>query len=149
MLSGWLHAAPADATEQTLERLWIHSVGGYAVRDKVRGIVAHWSDPLQTDADLRHASVHAELRLLVPVRAAILEEDLQPLAERIAQLGVAERKPKPLLQGRHLQPLGIPPGPRMGEILRAVYTAQLDGTVTSLPEAERAAAALWAGEARD
>jgi len=35
--------------------------------------------------------------------------------------------------------LGVQPGPRMGEILKAVYEQQLDGSVTSLDEAIAAA----------
>jgi hypothetical protein len=31
--------------------------------------------------------------------------------------------------------LGVPPGPGVGEIVRAVYERQLDGAVTSLEEA--------------
>jgi tRNA nucleotidyltransferase (CCA-adding enzyme) len=52
--------------------------------------------------------------------------------ERARSLGVEHQPPAPLLLGRHLIALGVTPGPRMGEILRAVYERQLDGTVTSL-----------------
>lgn len=143
MLAGWLHqASPAD-TEATLDRLWMHSVQGYPVRARVLGAVAHWSTPLQTDAQIRHASVHTELRLVVPLRAAALGEDTAWLRARIEHLGVLESKPPALLQGRHLKALGIPPGPQMGEILRAVYTRQLDGTLDTLEAAEAAAAGLW------
>jgi tRNA nucleotidyltransferase (CCA-adding enzyme) len=37
--------------------------------------------------------------------------------------------------GRHLLELGIEPGPKMGEITRAVYEMQLDGRVRTLDEA--------------
>jgi tRNA nucleotidyltransferase (CCA-adding enzyme) len=36
--------------------------------------------------------------------------------------------------GRHLIELGVTPGPRMGELLREIYEAQLDGTVTTFDE---------------
>ena len=42
----------------------------------------------------------------------------------------------------HLLPLGLPPGPKMGTILRAVYELQLDGAVSSLDEAVAAAKQL-------
>jgi tRNA nucleotidyltransferase (CCA-adding enzyme) len=48
---------------------------------------------------------------------------------------VEQRPPDPLLLGRHLLDLGIEPGPRMGEITRAVYEMQLDGRVRNLDEA--------------
>jgi tRNA nucleotidyltransferase (CCA-adding enzyme) len=55
--------------------------------------------------------------------------------ERARALGVEHAPPAPLLLGRHLIALGVTPGPRMGEILRAVYEKQLDGAVTTLDEA--------------
>jgi tRNA nucleotidyltransferase (CCA-adding enzyme) len=55
--------------------------------------------------------------------------------ERARSLGVEHRPPAPILLGRHLIELGVEPGPRMGEILRAVYELQLDGVVTNLDEA--------------
>ena len=62
--------------------------------------------------------------------------------ERARSLDVEHRPPAPILMGRHLIGLGVPPGPRMGEILKAVYEQQLDGVVTTLDEAEAAARAL-------
>ena len=50
------------------------------------------------------------------------------------QLGVEHAPPEPILLGRHLLALGVKPGPRMGEILRAVYERQLDGTVRPVDE---------------
>jgi tRNA nucleotidyltransferase (CCA-adding enzyme) len=47
--------------------------------------------------------------------------------------------------GRHLLELGVKPGPRMGEIIRAVYELQLDGKVQTLEEAIAAARALIEG----
>ena len=55
--------------------------------------------------------------------------------ERARALGVEHEAPKPILMGRHLLDLGVPPGPRMGEILKAVYERQLDGVVTTLDQA--------------
>ena len=52
--------------------------------------------------------------------------------ERARALGVEHRPPPPLLLGRHLLALGLPPGPRVGEILRQVYEKQLDGEITSI-----------------
>ena len=51
--------------------------------------------------------------------------------ERARALGVEHRPPAPILLGRHLLALGLKPGPRVGEILKAVYEQQMDGTVTS------------------
>ena len=51
------------------------------------------------------------------------------LLERAQVLEVADRAPVPILKGRHLVQLGLPPGPRYREILDAVYEAQLEGQV--------------------
>ena len=68
--------------------------------------------------------------------------------DRARSLGVEHRPPAPILLGRHLLALGVPPGPRMGEILRAVYEQQLDGAVTTLAEAETSARVML-GEVGD
>ena len=59
--------------------------------------------------------------------------------ERARQLGVEHKPPGPILLGRHLLELGLKPGPRVGEILKAVYEQQMDGTVTTLEQAIDAA----------
>jgi tRNA nucleotidyltransferase (CCA-adding enzyme) len=59
--------------------------------------------------------------------------------DRARSLGVEHRPPAPILLGRHLMELGVTPGPRMGEILKAIYELQLDGTVASLEDATREA----------
>ena len=62
--------------------------------------------------------------------------------ERARALGVQHAPPQPILLGRHLIALGVKPGPRMGEILKAVYEQQLDGSVTTVDEGLAAARAL-------
>ena len=62
--------------------------------------------------------------------------------ERARMLGVEHRAPAPILLGRHLLELGLTPGPRMGEILRAVYEQQLDGKVTTVGDAVELAKTL-------
>lgn len=139
MLAGWLHTAGPGPTEATLDRLWMHTVQGYPVRAQVLAIGSARPLPLQTDADLRKASVHAPLRLLLPLEHAI-SGDVDPSAwDRAEALGILDEKPRPLLQGRHLQELGVAPGPEMGEILRNVYQKQLEGSVSTLDEALRVA----------
>jgi tRNA nucleotidyltransferase (CCA-adding enzyme) len=61
---------------------------------------------------------------------------------RARTLGVEHRPPPPILLGRHLLALGLPPGPRIGEILKAIYEQQLDGAIANLEEAVDAARRL-------
>jgi tRNA nucleotidyltransferase (CCA-adding enzyme) len=62
--------------------------------------------------------------------------------DRARALGVEHKPPGPILLGRHLLALGLKPGPRVGEVLKAVYEQQLDGAVTTLDEAIAAAKLL-------
>jgi len=62
--------------------------------------------------------------------------------ERATRLGVEHRAPDPLLLGRHVVELGVTPGPRVGEVLKAVYERQLDGEVQTLGAALDAARRL-------
>jgi tRNA nucleotidyltransferase (CCA-adding enzyme) len=59
--------------------------------------------------------------------------------ERARELEVTARAPEPILRGRHVLGLGLPPGPRVGEITKAVYEMQLDGRVATLDDAQAAA----------
>jgi tRNA nucleotidyltransferase (CCA-adding enzyme) len=59
--------------------------------------------------------------------------------ERARALGVEHQPPAPLLLGRHVVTLGVPPGPRVGEILKQVYERQLDGEIRTIDEAVDAA----------
>ncbi len=54
------------------------------------------------------------------------------LLDRAQQLDVRDSAPKPLVMGRHLIGLGLPPGRHFGAILSLCYEAQLDGTFTSV-----------------
>lgn len=71
--------------------------------------------------------VRADLAGRPPLAADSPECDW--LLERAQVLDVADRTPVPILKGRHLMQLGLPPGPRYREILDAVYEAQLEGQV--------------------
>ena len=56
---------------------------------------------------------------------------------RRAELAAEEIRPARLLGGDDLIALGYPPGPRFGEILRALEEAQLEGQVRTRADAER------------
>jgi tRNA nucleotidyltransferase (CCA-adding enzyme) len=60
----------------------------------------------------------------------------------VNELHIPVKAPEPILMGRHVLALGLQPGPRVGQITRAVYELQLDGQVTTLDEAIAAAQKL-------
>jgi tRNA nucleotidyltransferase (CCA-adding enzyme) len=49
------------------------------------------------------------------------------LFKRFEELEVNRETIKPLVMGRDLLALGVPPGPDMGRLLKKLYKAQLDG----------------------
>ena len=62
--------------------------------------------------------------------AAALTDDAQ--VERLVRIYLEEwRYAQPLLTGDDLQELGASPGPRMGELLRGLRDARLDGEVST------------------
>ena len=62
-----------------------------------------------------------------PPRPAEVPENVKVLLARAHELEVRQKPPPPILQGRHLLPLGVPPGPQLGTILAKAYEAQLEG----------------------
>ena len=65
------------------------------------------------------------------------------------ELELEDGAPKPLLMGRHLLEMELEPGPRIGEITKAIYEMQLDGRVTTLDEAKAAAKELLSADYTD
>jgi tRNA nucleotidyltransferase (CCA-adding enzyme) len=144
--------APATAL---LDRLNVHSMGGFDVRREVLGMVAHHLKPLAFykaepragDGAFRRLALKVDLELLA--RLALSDclgrtgdfdcRGIEWFLDRARALGVEHQAPEPLVKGRHLLAMGLPPGPRIGEILRQVYDQQLDGTITTLEEGLAAA----------
>ena len=57
------------------------------------------------------------------------------LRRKLKELPVEEIKPKPLINGHDLLKLGVPEGPVIGMILKAVEEKQLEGELSSASEA--------------
>jgi tRNA nucleotidyltransferase (CCA-adding enzyme) len=141
-----------------LDRLNIQTIGGFDVRHHVLGIVAHhlkphafWKSPTPVgEGAFRRLAQKVDLELLARVaksdclgRTGGFDcSSIDVFLERARALGVEHAAPDPLVKGRHLLALGVEPGPRMGEILRAIYEHQLDGRVTTLEEGLRYAREL-------
>jgi tRNA nucleotidyltransferase (CCA-adding enzyme) len=130
----------------------VHTLDGFDVRAQVLGLVAEHLRPSAfyrakdtvTDGAFRRLAQKVDMELLVRFaradchgRAGSFDcSAMDWFIERARSLGVEHKPPSPILLGRHLIALGVTPGPRMGEILRAVYEFQLDGLVTTLEEAQ-------------
>lgn len=142
-------------TLSLLDRLNVHTIGGYDVRRQVVGLVAHHLAPNAFyksktpvgDGAFRRLAQKVDLELL----ARLAKSDclgrtgnfdcsgIDWFLERARALGVEHAAPEPIVKGRHLLELGLRPGPEIGRILRQVYERQLDGRVTSLDEGLAAA----------
>ncbi len=137
-------------TMAVLDRLNIQTIGGYDVRRQVLGIVAHHLKPGMfrqsptpvSDGAFRRLAQKVDLDLL----ARVAKSDclgrgggfdcsaMDWFLDRARKLGVQHAPPEPIVKGRHLLALGVPPGPPVGVILGQIYERQLDGSVTTLEE---------------
>ena len=157
--------AGVQPTESFLERLNIHTLDGYDVRAQTVALVRDHLKPGEFykkrdevgDGAFRRLARRCELELLYRVSKAdslgrnadwiprdewFTAEAQEWFIERARELDVQEKAPQPILMGRHLIEMGVKPGPRMGEITRAVYEMQLDGRVRTLEEAKAAAQSI-------
>jgi len=150
--------AGVPPAESFLNRINVHTIDGYNVREQVIALVREHLKPGEFykkrdevgEGAFRRLARRCEPDLLYRVaKADSLGRNAEWLPrekwygsdaqewfiQRSRELQVEQRPPDPLLLGRHLLELGIEPGPRMGEITRAVYELQLDGRVRSLDDA--------------
>ena len=151
--------AGVPPSEMFLDRLNIHTLDGYNVRAQVIALVRDHLKPGEFykkrdevgDGAFRRLARKCELDLLYRVAKADSlgrNADWVPrenwydaeaqdwFIARARELAVESNAPAPLLLGRHLLEMGLVPGPRIGEITRAVYEMQLDGRVRTLDEAK-------------
>lgn len=152
-------------TESFLDRLNIHTLDGYDVRGQVIALVRDHLKPGEFykkreevgDGAFRRLARKCELDLLyriakadslgrnaewVPREEWYDAEAQEWFIARARELEVESQAPAPILLGRHLLEMGLEPGPRVGEITRAVYEMQLDGRVQTLDEAKAASRRL-------
>ena len=161
-----------EPTLSFLDRLNIHTLDGYDVRAQVVALVRDHLKPGEFfkkqeevgDGAFRRLARKCELDLLYRVaRADSLGRNAEWLPRdkwfdaeaqewfiaRAYELDVQQKPPAPILQGRHLLELGLEPGPRIGEITKAVYEMQLDGRVRTLDEAKEVAKEMMSTDYAD
>jgi tRNA nucleotidyltransferase (CCA-adding enzyme) len=157
--------AGVPPSESFLDRLNVHTLDGYDVRAQVVALVRDHLKPGEFykkrdeigDGAFRRLARKCELDLLYRVAKAdslgrnaewVPHEKWYDAAaqdwfiQRARELDVDSKAPAPILFGRHLLEMGLEPGPRLGEITRAVYEMQLDGRVRTLDEAKTAASEI-------
>ena len=142
-------AAGVEPAIRLLDRLNVHTIGGFDARRQVLGLVAHHLKPGMLhkaasvgDGAFRRLAQKVDLELLARLaRADCLGRTgdfdcsaMDWFLDRARRLGVEHRPPAPILLGRHLLALGLAPGPRVGQILTQVYEKQLDGAIGTVEE---------------
>jgi len=144
-------AAGVPLAVAILDRLNVRTLDNFDVRTQVLSITAEHMRPgafykekdAVTDGAFRRLAQKVDMELLARFARADCHGRTGPFdcsamdwfIERAQSLGVEHKPPAPILLGRHLIELGVTPGPRMGEILRAIYELQLDGSVATLEQA--------------
>ncbi len=117
-----------------------------ATWERVAYLVEHHLEPREAPA-MRLATLKRmlaapaidELLHLARLDALASNRDLGPVLyclRRRRELGPQALRPPRLLGGSDLLALGVPPGPALGKLLRALEDAQLEGEVTSREAAE-------------
>jgi tRNA nucleotidyltransferase (CCA-adding enzyme) len=152
-----------------LDRLGIHTLHGFDVREQVIQLVRYHLKPGMYyksktpvgDGAFRRLARKVEPDLLYRVAKAdslgrypdwdrskmVFGSEAQEwFIERVRELQVEKKAPEPILMGRHLIELGLTPGREFKRILDAVYERQLDGDVTDLELAIDAAKQLLGRE---
>ena len=142
--------AGVEPTRALLDRLNVHTIDGFDVREQTLRLVADHLKPGMFhkagnvgDGAFRRLAQKVDMELLARVaRADCLGRTggfdcsaMDWFIERARSLGVEHQPPEPLLKGRHLLALGVAPGPRVGELLQQVYERQLDGAIATVEEA--------------
>jgi tRNA nucleotidyltransferase (CCA-adding enzyme) len=72
-----------------------------------------------------------------PPRPAVEPENVKLLLARAHEMELKQKAPRPILLGRHLIELGLPPGEGFRNMLDSAFDAQLEGAFEDLPGALR------------
>lgn len=159
--------AGVEPTISFLDRLGIHTLNGFDVRQQVVQLVRYHLKPGEYykaeaknpagDGAFRRLARKVEPDLLYRVAKAdslgrnpdwlprekrFGSEAQEWFLERVRALNVERMAPEPLLKGRHLIAMGLKPGRHFRKIIDAVYEMQLDGKVGDVDGAMRAAKEL-------
>lgn len=150
--------AGVEPTLTFLDRLGIHTLDGFDVRNQVVQLVRYHLKPGEYykakspvgDGAFRRLARKVEPDLLYRVAKAdslgrnpdwlpkekwFGSEAQEWFIAKVRELDIEKKAPDPILMGRHLIELGLTPSPRFREILDAVYELQLDSKITDLDQA--------------
>ena len=147
--------AGVEPTISFLDRLGVHTLNGFDVREQVVQLVRYHlkpgeyfkADPPVGDGAFRRLARKVDPDLLyrvakadslgrnpdwLPPEKRFGSEAQEWFIARMRELDVDKRPPEPILLGRHLIELGMNPSPEFKTILNEIYEMQLDGKITDL-----------------
>ncbi len=150
--------AGIEPTVSFLDKLNIHTLDGYDVREQIIQLVKYHLRPGEFynrrkdigDGAFRRLARKVEPDLLYRVAQAdnlsrngdwiprekwFTSEGHDWFLAKVRELEVEHEAPKPILMGRHLLELGLEPSPQFKTLLDAVYELQLDGKIINLEDA--------------
>ncbi len=154
--------AGIEPTLTFLDKLGIHTLDGYDVRNQVVQLVRYHLKPGEYfkskspvgDGAFRRLARKVEPDLLyrvakadslgrnpdwLPAEKRFGSEAQEWFIGKVRELAIEKKAPDPILMGRHLIELGLEPSPKFKQILDAVYEMQLDGKINELNAALEAA----------
>ncbi len=150
--------AGIEPTKTFLDKLGLHTIDGYDVRQQVVALVkdhlapGHFhksflSGQSVSDGAFRRLAQRVEPDLLYRVSRAdclgrtgnFKPDAMEWFKQRVNELSIEVKAPESFLKGRHLLELGVKPGPEIGKIIHEIFELQLDGRVTTLEEAIKSA----------
>ncbi len=130
-----------------LNRFRIFSWNGYSLRKTVLSLIKchHRASELWANREVvtkkafnrLAADINGEIELLIFLDAADragrtetpvkgLDTEARWLLRKFRELKVSKESIQPMIMGRDLLKMGVPPGPEMGKILKKLYRMQLD-----------------------
>jgi tRNA nucleotidyltransferase (CCA-adding enzyme) len=136
-----VYASSENNVEQLLTRLNMPARLSKAIRDTLR---LRTRLRLLDKPGLKRSDIYALLREydVLAVQTNAIASD-SPTVHRNLRLFLTKlRHVKTSLDGEELKELGVPPGPQMGDILRMLHKAKLDGDVCTRADEERLALSL-------
>lgn len=142
-LSGLLAGLPPEEVEEVARRYRISAAQERKLRLEPRGVARRIKQLSRRELAasrihrcLSPLSLEAVLYLFARTRSATVRRHIDRYLREL-------RHARPLVRGRDLKAWGYPPGPRYGEILQALFDAQLDGEIGDREEARRWVAERW------
>lgn len=161
--------AGVEPTLTFLDRLGIHTLNGYDVRNQVVQLVRYHLKPGEYykaknpvgDGAFRRLARRVEPDLLyrvakadslgrnpdwLPPEKRFGSEAQEWFIEKVRELQIEKKAPDPILMGRHLIEMGLKPSPEFKRILDAVYESQLDGKIATLDDAKALATEITSSE---